>query len=138
MSGDGSTEIRKFMFTLTPNEVKERHQTAVAEEMAIQSLKSELRELNGAKRGREKARLAASRAAVSREEEREVVCRWRHDGTLGKLIRPDTNEVVETRALTDDERQTEIDGAGPRATNGHNPPGKKKRGRPRKDSHATA
>ena len=132
MSDDSETVTRKFMFTLSATEVKERHQQAVAAEMESQGLKSKISALNGDKRRVDKKRTDAARAATNREEQREVECTWHHEGLLAKLRRSDTNEVVEERALTDDERQTEIEGAGKRVTNGHNKPAKGKRGRPRK------
>lgn len=60
---------------------------------------------------REMAQLA--RQMEARAEEREVECLWYAAPQLGWkfLVRMDTDEAIEQRPLTDDERQTKLDGS---------------------------
>lgn len=83
-----------------------------AAELGVENLKAEVRELNTKKRALEGHRNGLAHDVEMGTQEREVECLWVEDmaKNVKRLIRQDTQEVVEETALTLDDRMQDLPG----------------------------
>jgi hypothetical protein len=115
-------EYRTLAVALTDDELKqkgdilvcriqERDDVEQARKAAADGFKEHLKEIGG-----DISSLA--RQVRTRQEERVVTCMWERDDSRYAmiLVRQDTGELVETRPMTDEERQRELFPAAATAT----------------------
>ena len=137
---------------LTPAEVIDRAHTLAAK--LGEATDVEIAKVAAARGYRERLKVleiethVLGAAVRDHKERRRMLCTWREHGVQLELVRPDTGEVVRSRAMTEAERQPDLFAAGAEANGAHGahveddglgdedeapaPPPKAKRGRPKK------
>lgn len=114
-NGQAATVVRALPVKLTDEQIQKCGEKLAEMEIDLQSTR-ELAAAAATKYRERKKALAESIATVSQQindgqEQRPATCELRPDykrNTM-EVVRTDSNEVVETRALTLDERQDELD-----------------------------
>lgn len=114
-NGKIETEVRSCPVKLTESERIARGDEMSACELAIERLKGERAELSRSIKTEEKRRNELGHMLEVGTEQRELKCAWVPDfqKNVFRLTRPDTREVVDTRAMTLDDRQQDLLGAEP-------------------------
>jgi hypothetical protein len=111
-SGNGkiATEIRSCPVKLTEAERIARGNEMSACELNIESLKGHRASTGRTIREHEKRRNELGHMLEVGTESRELKCTWVPDyaHNVFRLTRPDTKEVVDTRAMTADDRQQDL------------------------------
>lgn len=128
------TTMRTCTVELTEAERAVRGDEMAACEVKIEALKTERSVLARLSKTYEKRRNELGHALEAGTEERELLCSWVPDyaKNVFRLTRPDTQAVVDTRAMTVDDRTVDLfaDDAGVEPLPA--PPPRSPRGRPRK------
>ena len=107
VSSKNATELRMCAVTLTQAERDERGTEMSQHELDIERLKSERAELSRSIKTHERRRNELGHILEAGTEPRQLLCAWVPDyGRKAlELQRPDTFEVVDSRPMTDDDRQ---------------------------------
>lgn len=136
-SSTRKTEERELQVKLTEKELLARGDEMADCELAIETLKIERLQLNKRIKAHIDQRGKLGHVIDSGAEGRTVKCEWRPDfaKNVFRLVRTDTGEEVDTRAMTGTDRQGSlnvIDGG--KDDDADTPPPRRPRGRPRKGS----
>lgn len=104
------TEVRSCPVRLTEAERIARGDEMSACEIAIERTKGERSELSREIKTQEKRRNELAHMLEVGAEARELKCSWipDYDKNVFRLTRPDTKEVVDTRAMTASDRQADL------------------------------
>jgi hypothetical protein len=104
----GEREQRELECVLTEAEVLARGDAMSAAELEIRTHKSTRKGITGTINDLAEKRLKLAEVIETGKEKRKVDCEWLPDYAVGQTVctRLDTNEVIETRPLTSEDRQT--------------------------------
>ena len=104
------TEMRSCAVTLTQVERDERGTEMSACELEIERLKADRSKLTRAIKEQEKRRNELGHILESGIEHRDLRCSWVavYNKNVWELKRPDTHEIVDTRAMTAEDRQEDL------------------------------
>jgi len=110
----GMTETRNLMVILTEDEIKDYSKKLAEETQAVNSLENEKKSVTaeyGSKITRHKTNINdLARKITTREEMREIRCRWVYHWQDGVkvLIRTDNGKQIDKQEIKDYERQAEL------------------------------
>jgi FtsZ-binding cell division protein ZapB len=143
MGTNGSTryqkEERRLEVKLTEVELIKRGDQMADAELEIESLKEKRKALNVAIQNAAGLRAELAHAIERGTEEQPVQCEWRPDypKNVFRLIRLDTNEEVDTRAMTAEDRNAALPfGASGKSDDEDPPPPRSPKPRTRKAAKA--
>jgi hypothetical protein len=104
------TEKRRCAVKLTAAECGQRADEMAECELKIEQLKADKSELARQVKTHERRRNELGHAIENKTEERELLCEWRPDYKQNAflLTRPDTNEPVDSRPMTADDRNVDL------------------------------
>lgn len=108
------SETRELPCELTPAELAARADAMAEAELAVERLKLERGEVSDAIKAQRLLRRKLAGVIDTGIERRDVRCVWTEDFTHNcfHLVRQDTGEVVDTRAMTAADRQENMFGGG--------------------------
>jgi len=110
MSAEAETEIRELLCELTPAELLQRGDAMADAELQIERLKLDRANLSAEIKAQREVRSELAVVIDSGTERRDVRCVWIEDFSKNcfRLIRQDTGEEVDTRAMTAADRQEDM------------------------------